>query len=52
MVALDTDGEEIEYAEFSEDRLLLERAKLKKQLAETDEGDAYPDPDQGDAETD
>ena len=45
-VSLDSDGEEIEYAEFSEDQLLLKQVKLKEQLAELAENyaDLTPDP--------
>ena len=48
-VPLDSDGEEMEYAEYSEEQLLLERAKLKRELAEHD---ANTNPDQGATETD
>ena len=50
-VSLDTDGEEEEYAEFTEEQLVLERIKLKQQLAALSETDAQLDPDLGNTET-
>ena len=47
---LDTDGEEEEYAEFTEEQLLQEQIELKAQLAALDENDAQTSPDLGNAE--
>ena len=50
-VSLDTDGEEEEYAEFSEEQLVQEQIELQAQLAAITETDAQLNPDQGIAET-
>ena len=49
-VLLDTDGEEEEYAEFTEEQLLQEQIELKAQLAALAENDAQTSPDLGNAE--
>ena len=50
-IELDTDGEEVEYAEFTVDELLREQASLKAQLDELAEDFVLSDPDRDLAET-